>query len=106
MQKTRFTQEQIAYALRQAQDRRQGGFARNDTLKCFLQSILYPSTWFGFAHHRQAPYFALNDRVSDFAKASSFANATEDRTPDKSQGRPFDALRLLRVKRRRTWRWW
>jgi hypothetical protein len=44
--------------------------------------------------------------ASDFACASSFANATEDRTPDKSQGRPFDALRLLRVKRRRTWRWW
>jgi hypothetical protein len=34
-----------------------------------------------------APYFALNDRASDFAKASSFANATEDRTPDKSQGK-------------------
>ncbi|MCJ7777896.1 MAG: hypothetical protein MUP16_06240 [Sedimentisphaerales bacterium] len=33
-----------------------------------------------------APYFALNDGASDFAYASSFAIAMEDRTPDKSQG--------------------
>jgi hypothetical protein len=60
-----------------------------------------------------APYFALNGGASDFhpsqrqwlcrccggrvAKASSFANATEDRTPDKSQGKQdrFAHHRLL-----------
>ncbi|MCJ7777264.1 MAG: hypothetical protein MUP16_02995 [Sedimentisphaerales bacterium] len=37
-------------------------------------------------HFDNAPYFAPHDRASNYAKASSFAIAMEDRTPDKPQG--------------------
>jgi hypothetical protein len=43
---------------------------------CVMQ-IASPLRRIRQAHHKQAPYFALNGGASDFAKA----------TPDKSQGR-------------------
>jgi D-glycero-D-manno-heptose 1,7-bisphosphate phosphatase len=55
--------------------------------RSFDPSTPLPSTKLGTDRAGFAPRFALNGRASDFAKASSFANATEDRTPDKSQGK-------------------
>ena len=55
------------------------------------------------AHHKQAPYFALNSGASDFAKASAFAKSTADRTTDKSQGRPYFAIATQGRQSRRAW---